>query len=199
VKRTPIDTVCQAPNKQLQRTVIPNRWRGASASFHYALAPRFKRQRAAAELRRYTVAVAYGSFARESRAEISASSCPNVRPSSLLRRRNPSRTSREFCQRSGSALERDGESVVAEWALAKRAVSGRAALSASVRSRTQEPSRVGGSSSVGRTLWRHRIGITSSCSGRVMHKVPRHIRQRAAAELRRYTVTVARGSFGRES
>jgi hypothetical protein len=40
------------PNKQLQRTVIPNRWRGASASFHYALAPRFTRQRAAAELRR---------------------------------------------------------------------------------------------------------------------------------------------------
>jgi hypothetical protein len=28
-------------NKQLQRTVIPNRWRGASAPFHHALAPRF--------------------------------------------------------------------------------------------------------------------------------------------------------------
>jgi hypothetical protein len=41
-------------NKQLQRTGIPNRWRGASASFHYALAPRLIRQRAAAELRRYT-------------------------------------------------------------------------------------------------------------------------------------------------
>jgi hypothetical protein len=41
------------PNKQLQRTVIPKRWRGASASFHYALAPRITRQRAAAELRRY--------------------------------------------------------------------------------------------------------------------------------------------------
>jgi len=40
-------------NKQLQRTVIPNRRRGASAAFHYALAPRFPRQRAAAELRRY--------------------------------------------------------------------------------------------------------------------------------------------------
>jgi hypothetical protein len=40
------------PNKQLQRTVIPNRWRGASASFHYALAPRWTAQRAAAELRR---------------------------------------------------------------------------------------------------------------------------------------------------
>jgi hypothetical protein len=25
-------------NKQLQPTVTPNRWRGASASFHYALA-----------------------------------------------------------------------------------------------------------------------------------------------------------------
>jgi hypothetical protein len=41
-----------APNKQLQRTVIRRRGRGASASFHYALAPRCNRQRAAAELRR---------------------------------------------------------------------------------------------------------------------------------------------------
>ena len=39
-------------NKQLQRTVIRRRGRGASASFHYALAPRFTLQRAAAELRR---------------------------------------------------------------------------------------------------------------------------------------------------
>jgi hypothetical protein len=39
-------------NKQLQRAVIPNRWRAANASFHYALTARFKRQRAAAELRR---------------------------------------------------------------------------------------------------------------------------------------------------
>jgi len=39
-------------NKQLQRTVIRRRGRGASASFHYALAPRFILQRAAAELRR---------------------------------------------------------------------------------------------------------------------------------------------------
>jgi hypothetical protein len=44
--------LCQAHNKQLQPTVIPNRWRGASASFHYALAPRWRAQRAAAELRR---------------------------------------------------------------------------------------------------------------------------------------------------
>jgi hypothetical protein len=42
-------------NKQLQRTVIPNRMRAASAPVHYALAPRFTRQRAAAELRRYTL------------------------------------------------------------------------------------------------------------------------------------------------
>jgi hypothetical protein len=42
-----------AYNKQLQRTVIPDRWRGASASLHYALAPRFQRHRAAAELQRY--------------------------------------------------------------------------------------------------------------------------------------------------
>jgi len=40
-------------NKQLQRTVIPQHVRGASAPFHYALAPLFTRRRAAAELRRY--------------------------------------------------------------------------------------------------------------------------------------------------
>jgi hypothetical protein len=39
-------------NKQLQRTVSRRRGRGASASFHYAPAPRFTRKRAAAELRR---------------------------------------------------------------------------------------------------------------------------------------------------
>ncbi len=43
---------CQPPDKQLQRIVLPTRWRGASASLHYALAPRITRQRAAAELRR---------------------------------------------------------------------------------------------------------------------------------------------------
>jgi hypothetical protein len=42
-------------NKQLQRTVIRRRDDGASAPFHYALAPRIARQRAAAELRRYTL------------------------------------------------------------------------------------------------------------------------------------------------
>jgi hypothetical protein len=41
-----------AYNKQLQRTVIGRRGRGACASFHCAHAPRFIRQRAAAELRR---------------------------------------------------------------------------------------------------------------------------------------------------
>jgi len=40
-------------NKQLQRTVTRRRGDGASAPLHYALAPRFRRQRAAAELRRY--------------------------------------------------------------------------------------------------------------------------------------------------
>ncbi len=40
------------PNKQLQRTVTRRRGRGASAAFHYALAPRWIAQRAAAELRR---------------------------------------------------------------------------------------------------------------------------------------------------
>ena len=44
---------CQAHNKQLERTVIRRRGDGASAPFHYALAPRISRQRAAAELRRY--------------------------------------------------------------------------------------------------------------------------------------------------
>ena len=41
------------PNKQLQRTVIPNRWRAARAPFHYAHAARWTRGHAAAELRRY--------------------------------------------------------------------------------------------------------------------------------------------------
>ena len=43
----------EPPNKQLQRTVTRRRGDGASAPFHYALAPRFTRRRAAAELRRY--------------------------------------------------------------------------------------------------------------------------------------------------
>jgi hypothetical protein len=47
------------PNKLLQRTVIPNRWRGASASFHYALAPRITRRRAAAEQQRYAHSIAH--------------------------------------------------------------------------------------------------------------------------------------------
>jgi len=42
----------ELPYIQLQPTVIPNRWRGASAPFHYALAPRWIAHRAAAELRR---------------------------------------------------------------------------------------------------------------------------------------------------
>ena len=40
------------PNKQLQWTVTRLRGDGASAPFHYALAPRFTRRRAAAQLRR---------------------------------------------------------------------------------------------------------------------------------------------------
>jgi hypothetical protein len=46
-------TSCQPPNKQLQRTVIRRRGRGACALFHFAHAPRWTRGRAAAELRRY--------------------------------------------------------------------------------------------------------------------------------------------------
>jgi hypothetical protein len=49
----PKRVACMAPNKQLQRTVTGRRVDGASAPFHYALALRFKRHRAAAELRRY--------------------------------------------------------------------------------------------------------------------------------------------------
>jgi hypothetical protein len=45
--------LCQAANKQLQRTVTRRRGRAARAPFHYARASRFTRQRAAAELRRY--------------------------------------------------------------------------------------------------------------------------------------------------
>ena len=48
-----IVTSCESPNKQLQRTVIRRRGDDASAPFHYALAARITRQRAAAELRRY--------------------------------------------------------------------------------------------------------------------------------------------------
>jgi len=47
-----VPAVSRAPNKQLQRTVKRYRGRGARASFHYARAPSFIRQRAAAELRR---------------------------------------------------------------------------------------------------------------------------------------------------
>jgi hypothetical protein len=43
---------CVPHNKQLQLTVKRHRGDTASASFHYALAVRFTRQRAAAELRR---------------------------------------------------------------------------------------------------------------------------------------------------
>jgi hypothetical protein len=48
-----LDTWCQPPNKQLQRTVTRRRGRGACASLHYAHAPRWTRGHAAAELRRY--------------------------------------------------------------------------------------------------------------------------------------------------
>jgi hypothetical protein len=51
---SPLQQRWVAPNKQLQRTVTRRRGDGASTPLHYALAPRFQRQRAAAELRRYT-------------------------------------------------------------------------------------------------------------------------------------------------
>jgi SOS response regulatory protein OraA/RecX len=46
-------------NKQLQRTVKRHRGRDASASFHYALASLGRRQRPAAELRRYAAQAAF--------------------------------------------------------------------------------------------------------------------------------------------
>jgi hypothetical protein len=52
VPNRPTDVSCQPANKQLQRTVTRRRGDSASAPFHYALALRFTRQRAAAELRR---------------------------------------------------------------------------------------------------------------------------------------------------
>jgi hypothetical protein len=52
IQAGPIVAWCQPP-KQSQRTGIWRRGRGANASFHCAHAPRGKRQRAAAELRRY--------------------------------------------------------------------------------------------------------------------------------------------------
>jgi hypothetical protein len=42
-----------SPNKRLERTVMRYRGAAASAPFHYALASRFTRQRAAAEPQRY--------------------------------------------------------------------------------------------------------------------------------------------------
>jgi len=47
----------QSHNKQLERTVIRQRVRAASAVFHYAHAARWTAQRAAAQLRRYAAAV----------------------------------------------------------------------------------------------------------------------------------------------
>jgi len=46
-------TTRSSANKQLQRTVMGRRVRGACASLHFAHTPRIRRQRAAAELRRY--------------------------------------------------------------------------------------------------------------------------------------------------
>ena len=46
-------TMCQLPNKQLERTVNRHRGDVASAPFHYALAPRGTQYRAAAQPQRY--------------------------------------------------------------------------------------------------------------------------------------------------
>jgi hypothetical protein len=52
VERRHFQEAAVTPNKQLQRTVKRHRGDVASAPFHFALAPRVTRQRAAAELRR---------------------------------------------------------------------------------------------------------------------------------------------------
>jgi hypothetical protein len=54
-----------SPNKQLQRTVIPNRWRAARASFHCAHTARWTAQRAAAEPRR-SATVLFGATDEDS-------------------------------------------------------------------------------------------------------------------------------------
>jgi hypothetical protein len=46
------EALCQPPNKQLQRSALPQHVRVARAPFHYARASRWPRGRAAAELRR---------------------------------------------------------------------------------------------------------------------------------------------------
>jgi hypothetical protein len=43
---------CQPPNKRSERTVMRHRGDAASAPFHYALASRFTRRRAAAQPQR---------------------------------------------------------------------------------------------------------------------------------------------------
>jgi hypothetical protein len=54
---------CQPPNQQLERIVKLHRGVVASAPFHYALAPRFARQRAAAQLQRSATTEGSGAFA----------------------------------------------------------------------------------------------------------------------------------------
>jgi hypothetical protein len=62
-----IERARRAPNEPLQRTVTRHRGDVASAPFHYALAPRFTRRRAAAQLRRYAARLRYPVIARSAR------------------------------------------------------------------------------------------------------------------------------------
>jgi hypothetical protein len=50
-----IERLSMSSNKRLERTVIRHRGDAASAPFHYALAARFTRRRAAAQPQRYTL------------------------------------------------------------------------------------------------------------------------------------------------
>ena len=102
-----------------------------------------------------------------------------------------SRTSRVFCQRSGSALVRAAVSGLIEWALAKRAVSERAPFAmicASVECQKPDARVKEGWRSNNRRAYSQIavVRYNKRLQRTVMDKVPRYIRQRAAAEPRRY-------------
>ena len=72
--------------------------------------------------------------------------------------------------------------------------SGKPAVGHDVR-KGESSKRVGGFTAVGATLRRCRLPYNKQLQRTVGDKVPRHIGQRAAAELRRYTATEAISSF----
>src|SRR5947207_6098464 len=172
-------------NKQLQRTVRDK-------------VPRHVRQRAAAELRRYTATEAISSF------ELSlgvASRWRAVRNSVSPVREAVGAGLARLCVvaigRSTRVLSRSGSADLALWhqrlvevgaslstlSLSARG-SGEAGVGHAVRKR-ESSERVGGFTAVGATLRRCRLPYNKQLQRTVRDKVPRHIGQRAAAELRR--------------